>query len=487
MCVLLSVAMVAAPLRVAFAQTPPPAAAAPPNDSTERMKERFERGQDYYEQRKYEAAAAEFRAAYEIKPAASLLYNEAVCYEKLKRFDAAATLFKKYLNESANPRDRREVEQRIEALENEAKGRKVESIDPEKPAPEAPTLRGVFLIESNPAGANVYLDDKNTFLGKTPWNGDIEGPHTIIVTAQGYKEVEQKVNGRPNQVTNIIVALSQQHYLGWLEVKANIPAADVYFDSKEAGSAGRTPLATNITPGKHKIFVTKEGFTEDVQEIDIIAGAPHEVKATLEKAPIGFVHVGGATVEGAKVLLDGKEVCPSAPCRFQSPSGDHNVTVQKKGLKTHTRKLSVKPASETMLSVRLEKKQARTDLIWKFGFAAAFIAGGVVLGLQANSIKSEIEDEIAAGNPPLPPDDDRFTKGKIFAFAADGLFLVGAITATVAIISLFSEKGPKSRSLAEQRDLTAGIPGLDNKKKSNFTITPAAGPNFAGVAAEVRW
>src|SRR5215510_10297501 len=85
--------------RVAVAQT----------DDTEKMRERFEKGQDYYEQKKFEAAASEFRAAYEIKPAASLLYNEAVCYEKLRDFNKAATLFRKYLNDFPNARDKQAV------------------------------------------------------------------------------------------------------------------------------------------------------------------------------------------------------------------------------------------------------------------------------------------------------------------------------------------------------------------------------------------
>jgi hypothetical protein len=478
--VLLSALLLATPVHVALAQQPP---AAPPSDeSIEQMKVRFEKGQDLYEKEKYAEAAAEFRAAYEIRPAASLLYNEAVCYEKLKRWDSAVKLFQQYLDKSANPRDKAQVNKRIAWLNSQRNPPKPGGAVVEKP-PEAVPV-GVFLIESKPPGAKVYLDDKNTYLGDTPWNGTIDGTHKIIVAAQGYKEEEKSVTGRPNQVNNIYVALSQQHYLGWLEVKANIPSADVYIDGKDAGTAGKTPLATNITPGKHTIIVSKEGFTEEVKEIDIIAGEPHKVDASLEKAPIGFVHVGGSSVEGARVSIDGKVVCEAAPCRFQTPSGERNLTVEKKGLKPFRRKMTIVPATQTDLAVKLEPKPARTDLIWKFGFAALFIGGGIFLGLQANSIQSDIERDLNAGNPPLPPDDDRFLKGKIYAFAADGLFLVGAVTTAFAVISLFSEKGPPSKGVAESRDLTAEVP---SPRKPPVVVTPAVGPNFAGVAAEVRW
>jgi hypothetical protein len=463
-----------------------PAAAADADASTEQMRERFEKGQDFYEQRKYEAAAAEFRAAYEIKPAASLLYNEAVCYEKLRDFNKAANLFRRYLSDSPNARDRKAVETRIAALESAAKppaqrkGPTIESLG-------SAEVRGVFLIESKPQGATVYLDDKNSPpLGTTPWNGTIDGEHKVIVVAKGYKDESKTVRGKPNSVNTLYIAMSQEHYLGWIEVRANVAAADVYIDGREAGAAGKTPFMGNITPGKHTIIVTKEGFTEEVKEMEIIAGEPHKVEAMLEKAPIGFIQVGGSTVEGARVKVDGKVVCEAAPCRFQAPSGERKITVEKKGLKPYTRQMNVPKASETALSVKLMPKQARTDLIWKFGFAAAFIGGGIFLGLKSNSINDEIKNEIDAGNPPLPPDDDRFTEGKIYAIAADGLFVVGALTATFAVISLFSEKGPPSTGfVSDTRDLSQVNPLIDTRPR--WKVAPAVGPNYAGVAAEVRW
>ncbi len=84
--------------------------------ATAAMKARFERGQDLYERRRYAECAAEFLAAYDAKPAPSLLFNAAVCTEKLGDRARAADLFRRYLAVSASPRDREAVEQRIDAL-----------------------------------------------------------------------------------------------------------------------------------------------------------------------------------------------------------------------------------------------------------------------------------------------------------------------------------------------------------------------------------
>ena len=85
--------------------------------------------------------------------------------------------------------------------------------------------------------------------------------------------------------------------------------------------------------------------------------------------------------------------------------------------------------------------------------------------------------------PPISPDDDRFLKGKIFSYAADGCFLIGAITAVVGTISLFSEHGPPSVGSAESRELGTMASGLNLIP----TITPQVGPGYAGLSAEVRW
>ena len=83
---------------LAFLALAPRAVHAQPVDPVVEMREHFDKGQSYYAEKKYELAAAEFRAAYEAKPSASLLFDEAVCYEKMKNYSKAVTLFKEYLN-----------------------------------------------------------------------------------------------------------------------------------------------------------------------------------------------------------------------------------------------------------------------------------------------------------------------------------------------------------------------------------------------------
>jgi hypothetical protein len=82
------------------------------------MHAHFDRAQYMYEKRSYAEAIHDFDAAYVFKASASLLYNVAVCREKLGDSRAAAATCRRYLAESPLARDRKPIEQRLLALES---------------------------------------------------------------------------------------------------------------------------------------------------------------------------------------------------------------------------------------------------------------------------------------------------------------------------------------------------------------------------------
>jgi hypothetical protein len=424
----------------------------------------YNEGAKLFRDGKYNEAAAQFLAAYNVKPFPLLLLNAGIAYEKLGDKQKAIQYLEEYLTKEPKGRDRKDVEQRIARLKGTGK------VDPSAPTPPpAETkIKGIVFIESKPPGATIYLNDKNAEpLGETPWSGSLEGTNTIIIESKGYKTEKKTISPSGNTLYHLDVVLSQEFYLGWLEIRSNIPGADVYIDDRNGGSVGRTPFMGNVTPGPHTIIVTREGYTESEHKIEIEAGKAHRIDTKLEKAPIGFVQVSGFSVEGARVLLDGKLQC-LAPCRFQAPEGDHKLDVEKKGLKTYSRELKVVKATQTNLTVKLVPKPGRGDVIWKFTFAGLFLTGGVILGLQANSVYNKIQDDIDAGMPPVQPDDSRFLRGKIFTWSADACFVIGGVTAVFGVISLLQDRGPPSTGVAESRELG---------------WTPVIFPGGAGISA----
>jgi PEGA domain-containing protein/tetratricopeptide repeat protein len=432
------------------------------------VRARFDHGQELFQRGDYAAAAAEFHAAFAIKPLAALLYDEAVCYEHLGDFATAVKLYTRYLDDYPDARDARAVKARKDSLKERGK--------PNPPPP----LKPVFVIESDPPGATVYLDDqKSPPLGVTPWNGTIEGAHQLIVVAEGYKSIKKDILGKPDVVTTIVMSLQADKSNGFVDVRANIAGADVFIGEREGGAVGRTPYLHELPPGKYAITITHEGYDEDTREITLKAGESLKLRAELRKLPVGFVRVEGATVEGAAVKLDGQTVC-NAPCRFRSPSGAHTVIVEKSGAKPFRRQLAVADATETTLAVRLAPRPARTDLIWKFGAAAVLLGGGVGLAIKAQSIRHDLESDMG---PLLPPSDPRFSAGKTYTWAADGLLVAGGLLTAYAVWSVFTDPGPASTGIGESRSL-AGGGGFDPPRAM---IAPTAGRGYAGLAAELRF
>lgn len=443
----LTLLLLAAAPRVAAAQDP----------AMDTARTHFEAGQDLFDKGDYARAADEFLKAYAAKPFPAFLFNAAVCYEKLQDYEKAVELFKRYLAEDPQAADRAEVEKRIAALEKEIARPATQpstqptGVEPPPPGglPEART-KGVVVIESKPPGATIYLDNKrNGPIGQTPWNGSLDGEHTIILESKGYKAEKKKISPSPDKLVILYFSLSEEHYLGWLEVRANVPGADVYLDDKGSGAVGRTPFMGNVQPGKHTIWVTREGYTEVQETIEIQAGKAHNINVTLEKAPIGFVRVrGNETTEGARVRLDGRVVCPTAPCRFEAPEGRHKISVSRGGKKTLTKKITVERATETELVVRLAPTPSRTDAIWPILFAGGFIVGGYYL--------------VDYAGDQTDPDQE-----KAFRYLGYASYGLGGISALTGVWYLVRDKGPPSTATVESRSIS---------------WAPAVGPGFAGVA-----
>ncbi len=91
-----------------------------PDEKTERARIHLKAAIAYYDEARYEDAAREMEAAYQLKPLPDLQYNLAQCYERLGRYTDAATAYETYLKSNAAAPDRKLVETRIANLRERA-------------------------------------------------------------------------------------------------------------------------------------------------------------------------------------------------------------------------------------------------------------------------------------------------------------------------------------------------------------------------------
>jgi hypothetical protein len=284
--------------------------------------------------------------------------------------------------------------------------------------------------------------------------------------------VERPVSADPTKLFVLSAAMSQQSFLGWVEITSNVPGADIFIDDKTVGSIGRTPLSQNIKPGKHTFWISADGYDEYRQEVDVIPNETHTIKAQLKGSPVGKLNITGLGIEDATIIVDSKQFCERGPCLKSLQQGDHTITVTRPGFKPYSKRITIQAKTETQVRVTMVPNPSRSDAIVAYVLAGAFGAGGVVLGLQANKYHDDLQNEINRGNPPPDSNDPRFTRGKIFAIAADAAYAVAGITALTAVYYTFREKGPPSTGLIDVRALA---------------LRPELGPGYAGLAMGVSW
>lgn len=454
----------------------------------------FDKGQALHDTGKYEEAAVEFLAAYSARELPEFLFNIGVCYEKLAKktpsnldaWNKAIDYYDKYLKESPKSKDRKRIKKRLKVLKSErdrirADIKSSDTADPDKVKTSAQVdalddlrIRGLVVIESDPPDANIYLDDKKKgAISKTPWSGTIEGEHTVYIERRGYKPVEKRISPSPDKLLVLSFSLAEEDYLGWIDIKSNVPGANIYLDDKAVGVYSTTPFSGNLKPGKHKIWVTADGYDEYYKEIEIARGQTHTVDARLKGSPVGYISVRGEGIENTTIYLDGEVLCDRGPCRKAVKEGRHKVEARRSGYKSYSWQIDMQAKTEVILRAKLAKKPGRGDAVWAYVFTAAFAGGGVFLSLQAQDINDELAAELAAdGNPPPDNNDPRFQRGKLFTAGADAAYVLASVTFLTAVYYTFRDKGAPSRGTIDVRAVA---------------VQPQLAPGYAGVGMELRW
>ena len=344
------------------------------------------------------------------------------------------------------------------------------------PAPVLPVLpdidtKGLVVIDSKPQGATIYLNDKRSGpFGKTPWHGSLESkPVRLILESKGWKAEERQISPRSDKLIDVYIALSEEHYLGWIEITSNVVGADLFIDRKDIGAIGRTPFTGQLKPGKHTIFLEKFGYQPLQQEIDVPAGTAMQHNLVMQQSQAGWVSITGKTTVGGRLIVDEKFGC-ATPCRAELPPGRHKLLVERKGFEDYETTVELGQGIETSIEVQMSARPSRGHAISSSIVAAVIIGAGAYVGYLSNQNKNSLQSDINSGQL-IDNSDSRFAYGKYEAIGADVLYGIGAIVAATAIYGFF-EHGPDSTGVAEHRSVT---------------LAPLFGPEGTGLALGGRF
>jgi len=139
---------------------------------------------------------------------------------------------------------------------------------------------------------------------------------------------------QPSEVTDIKNAISiVQQFVTTIDVTANESDATLTIDDFVAG---KTPFSgsVNIDVGKHTLKLTKPGFVDATQQVDVASGQKTPVTFKLEplnKTALVSVAIGGAPT--ATIFVDGKDMGP-APFKGELTADRHTIEARAPGFST---------------------------------------------------------------------------------------------------------------------------------------------------------
>ena len=218
-------------------------------------------------------------------------------------------------------------------------------------------LAGLVLIDSDPPGANVTIED--AYMGKTPLAlHEIElGEHRARLELLGYdnKEIEFTVKDRiPKRQLVDMVSNS-----GTLVVHSEPSGATVYVDGR---NEGLTPQSLDrIERGERTVSLEMAGYTSYKRAVLISPDEVARVDATLQPLPGTLTVV--TVPDKARVYINGEPRGESPLTLEDLRPGAYSVRVTKRGHADAQRTVRVDRGEEVIEELELERNSGTLQIV----------------------------------------------------------------------------------------------------------------------------
>lgn len=259
------------------------------DEITQRAHTHFSNGVRLYDKTPpdYEAALAEFRAAYAAKPVASIKRNVALCLRGLKRYGEAIDTLEEMLAEggdSIKPEVRDAANKAIKEMNALVTVLRLKVILRAAPLGTRPPV-----VEVSVDGRPIPSDKFAAPIRLGP------GDHTLSAHANGYSDTSQHlaiVAGQGDTPATIEMYPVSSTVRGRLHVRADVPSASIAIDG--------VPLAFgewegDLGAGTHRVELSAKGYPLNARDVLVAPNAYTDVPVAMSEAPP--VAGGGAPAE----------------------------------------------------------------------------------------------------------------------------------------------------------------------------------------------
>ncbi len=319
---------------------------------------------------------------------------------------------------------------------------------------EAPST-GSVLVAGDANGAQILVDGQPR--GNTPQviENLTAGTHVIEVRPTTGTPHTESVLIQAGQRAVVAPTFQRAPSGGTLRVISNVPGATVTLDGELVGPAPAS--RDNVPPGEHIVEVTADGHTPVQQTVTMIAGQPRAISVTLTRqaAAPGRIVI-NATVDGARVTIDGSDRGAAPIVVENATHGTHAIVVAAPGYETFRTTCEVLPDRDCQLEARLEP-----------------VGTAVRVETDINGAELVVDGEVRGPIPfegTLPVGEHRIeVRAEGYRPSVQQLSLVASDTARVINVRLTRiTNGPSEEEREEQAEIEA--------RRRFGTVVYAAGP-----------
>ena len=291
---------------------------------------RFRRGAELYAKRDYQGALDQFFTSNRLVHNHNVAFNIARTLEQLNRVEEAYRWYAGMLEENIPAGDRKDVLESIQRLSAKV---------------------ALVRVESDPPGATIYVDRKDLgALGTTPRTLALPPkPAKIILELAGHYSQEKGVSLATGKQLHVSLALPTIY--GKVKVALSPPEATAHLE-KEDGELLHD--GAQVVPGRHVIWVGAPGSVPQTLDVNVPAEGTAEIKAALvpRPPPTGALVV-RANVDGALIIVDGKESGFTPGVVEGVTVGKHSVAIDAEGRERFTRDVDVTANERSFVDAHL--------------------------------------------------------------------------------------------------------------------------------------
>ena len=213
---------------------------------------------------------------------------------------------------------------------------------------------GILQIDSDPAGAEVYIDGDYQPAGTTPFTSKwlSPGKHTLQFKMPVYKTRTMEVAVPGNGATQSVEAVLQPNFA---EVSVSAPGESEIYINNELKGVGR--WSGRLNAGLYTVEARKASHYSSSQSVEVEAGDKRTVTLSAPTPRYGSLNVNTRPV-GATVSVDGTALMGTTPNIYADILiGEHTLTVAKPGYTEAEQRITVEEGKVLPVSITLTEKE----------------------------------------------------------------------------------------------------------------------------------